>query len=210
MYETKYDYEFEHKLDRGPVRKLIAYLSKAEGFGEDSDTVYACNDLRDTLREQVSQAQPAEPDKIGSVVRAPLHRDDEGLVEWVYDGSYGWHHKNVERTWYDLDVYEVVRVGTDVSDQQHLRRRISGLVGVILEARNRLDSIPGRDEAVTEALKSDYALQISFMEEMLSEIDPDYRWRGPDKRRRKVAEAHALGTYEDTSASEEGVDSNDD
>lgn len=202
MYEVKYDYNFEHKLDRGPLRKLIAYLSKAEGFGEDDDTVYACNDLRDTLREQVSQAQPEMPDKIGSVVLAPLHRDDEGLVDWVYDGAYGWHHEKVKRLWDDLDVYEIVRIGTDVSDQQQLRRRMSGLVGVILEAHNRISPGHGRSEEVIEALQSNYRLQMSFMEEMLSEVDPDYRWRGPERRRRKVADAIALGTYEGTPASE--------
>lgn len=178
------DFTFEFEQDRSNARKLMAYLSKAEGYGEDENTVWACNELRDHMREHISSLQPEMPDKIASVVLAPLHRDDIGLVEWVYDGASKWHHNHVERYWDDLDVYEIVRVGADVSDQQHLRRRISGLVGVILEAHDRTRSGPNSryTEETAETIKSHYLLQVQFMEEMLREIDPAYQFRGPTSR----------------------------
>jgi hypothetical protein len=175
------DYEFKFDQDRSHARKLMAYLSKAEGYGEDEDTVWAAADLRDTMRQRISDLQPAMPDKIGSVVLAPLHRD-EGLVEWVYDGSRCWHHGDNSRLWWDLDVYEIVRHGTDVSDQQHLRRRMSGLVGVILESHDRSWAHSGQSDETVEALKGNYLLQARFLEDMLTEIDPRYKRRAPKQR----------------------------
>lgn len=176
------DYTFTFETSRQHTRKLMRYLSKAEGYGEDSDTVYACDDLRDTMRQKISDLAPEEPTEIGSIVLAPLHRDDEGLVEWVCSGDGNWHHNRISRFWYDLDVYEVKRVGADTSDQQKLRRRINGLVGVILEAHDRARPGHGRSEETIEALKSNYMLQVQFMEEMLLEIDPDYKVRGTRTR----------------------------
>lgn len=199
--------EIEFKLDLDDARLLARYMRRITGYNEPRKTTDRVIWLSETLADTIGSNLPEEPTEIGSVVQAPLH-DDDDPVTWVCAGEGRWMHERHERFWDDLDVWEITRIGSDVSDETFMTKRVKSSIGMLIELAERTESSSlhsGRTLNETDAVIKTYLYMASFYEDMLAERDPRYKRRVPGTMAGSAGKGRGpieLGTSTEVPASE--------